>query len=303
MTAILGAGNRDVCVLVSDRRMTAGATLVDDASNKAALLVVSDAHVAVAFTGLGATHPEALQRHAPAKPNEFLTSQWMLEALAAAAPPEHEIDPLIDRFATAATERFRRLFVQAADKRTEFVFVGFVERDGRALPSSWTVTNIPHDEPLPQPTFTVQRDIDQCFAIAAGKVSAIDPALQNRLFAATCEQRPADALVSLAVHAIERAAEHSPAVGPDSTSIMVPARPSATCVSRYHSSTVSHVIHGVSHVDARGGEHLTVLTMTPEHEVHAADGTPFPLTVPRVGRNVPCPCGSGRKFKRCHGRR
>jgi preprotein translocase subunit SecA len=21
----------------------------------------------------------------------------------------------------------------------------------------------------------------------------------------------------------------------------------------------------------------------------------------RVGRNDPCPCGSGRKFKRCHG--
>jgi hypothetical protein len=24
--------------------------------------------------------------------------------------------------------------------------------------------------------------------------------------------------------------------------------------------------------------------------------------VPRVGRNDPCPCGSGRKYKRCHGR-
>jgi preprotein translocase subunit SecA len=24
--------------------------------------------------------------------------------------------------------------------------------------------------------------------------------------------------------------------------------------------------------------------------------------VPRVGRNEPCPCGSGKKFKLCHGR-
>ena len=23
-------------------------------------------------------------------------------------------------------------------------------------------------------------------------------------------------------------------------------------------------------------------------------------TPPRVGRNEPCPCGSGKKFKRCH---
>jgi preprotein translocase subunit SecA len=23
---------------------------------------------------------------------------------------------------------------------------------------------------------------------------------------------------------------------------------------------------------------------------------------PKVGRNDPCPCGSGKKFKQCHGR-
>jgi len=23
---------------------------------------------------------------------------------------------------------------------------------------------------------------------------------------------------------------------------------------------------------------------------------------PKIGRNDPCPCGSGRKFKQCHGR-
>jgi len=24
--------------------------------------------------------------------------------------------------------------------------------------------------------------------------------------------------------------------------------------------------------------------------------------VPRVGRNDPCPCGSGKKYKACHGK-
>jgi preprotein translocase subunit SecA len=27
-----------------------------------------------------------------------------------------------------------------------------------------------------------------------------------------------------------------------------------------------------------------------------------PSEVPRVGRNDPCPCGSGKKYKHCHGR-
>jgi len=32
------------------------------------------------------------------------------------------------------------------------------------------------------------------------------------------------------------------------------------------------------------------------------DETTMPLEVPRVGRNEPCPCGSGKKYKQCHGK-
>ncbi|OHE86376.1 MAG: hypothetical protein A2579_00560 [Lysobacterales bacterium RIFOXYD1_FULL_69_11] len=28
---------------------------------------------------------------------------------------------------------------------------------------------------------------------------------------------------------------------------------------------------------------------------------PSPRATPKVGRNDPCPCGSGKKFKQCHG--
>ena len=30
--------------------------------------------------------------------------------------------------------------------------------------------------------------------------------------------------------------------------------------------------------------------------------TPYTREQPKVGRNQPCPCGSGKKFKHCHGR-
>jgi len=33
----------------------------------------------------------------------------------------------------------------------------------------------------------------------------------------------------------------------------------------------------------------------------AAPAAPFVRAVPKVGRNEPCPCGSGRKYKHCHG--
>jgi preprotein translocase subunit SecA len=31
------------------------------------------------------------------------------------------------------------------------------------------------------------------------------------------------------------------------------------------------------------------------------DAPPFIRNLPKVGRNEPCPCGSGRKYKHCHG--
>jgi preprotein translocase subunit SecA len=49
----------------------------------------------------------------------------------------------------------------------------------------------------------------------------------------------------------------------------------------------------------RAGSHLS-----PEPEVSSSlgpIGRPAAATVPEVGRNDPCPCGSGRKYKKCHG--
>jgi preprotein translocase subunit SecA len=38
------------------------------------------------------------------------------------------------------------------------------------------------------------------------------------------------------------------------------------------------------------------------HGVHAASAAPVAGSVPKVGRNDPCPCGSGKKYKQCHGK-
>jgi preprotein translocase subunit SecA len=41
----------------------------------------------------------------------------------------------------------------------------------------------------------------------------------------------------------------------------------------------------------------------PDTELRTAAplAAPFVRQMPKVGRNEPCPCGSGRKFKHCHG--
>jgi len=48
-------------------------------------------------------------------------------------------------------------------------------------------------------------------------------------------------------------------------------------------------------------QHADASSAAPEPAA-AAEATTFVREQPKVGRNEPCPCGSGKKFKQCHGK-
>jgi hypothetical protein len=59
------------------------------------------------------------------------------------------------------------------------------------------------------------------------------------------------------------------------------------------------IVHKL-HKDAQGLG--TATSEKPVHEAHKdaqSAPTPFRRETPKVGRNEPCPCGSGQKYKRC----
>ena len=43
-------------------------------------------------------------------------------------------------------------------------------------------------------------------------------------------------------------------------------------------------------------------SVSSESRRNADSGVPGTAPMPKAGRNEPCPCGSGRKFKNCHGK-
>ena len=44
-------------------------------------------------------------------------------------------------------------------------------------------------------------------------------------------------------------------------------------------------------------------SLNPESQAQAAPAEkPYTRNKPKIGRNAPCPCGSGKKYKQCHGR-
>ena len=51
--------------------------------------------------------------------------------------------------------------------------------------------------------------------------------------------------------------------------------------------------HALEHGHSHGHHH--------HHDEDDEPQEPFVRAEPKVGRNDPCPCGSGKKFKKCHG--
>ena len=72
------------------------------------------------------------------------------------------------------------------------------------------------------------------------------------------------------------------------------------------------VIRIISNVSVKPPEETQTLYEAPkEQHMHYSsaksvpaetpDNAPAKRAAPKVGRNEPCPCGSGKKYKRCHG--
>ena len=62
---------------------------------------------------------------------------------------------------------------------------------------------------------------------------------------------------------------------------------------RYQHADYEEALAMANGDDGNGGDTATQRAQGP---------TPFVRGGEKIGRNDPCPCGSGRKYKQCHGR-
>ncbi len=293
--------NREHTVLVSDRRLTRDGVLVEE-SNKAATLICRDARVAVAFTGL-------------AQQGDFRTNRWLLEALSSSAGPDFLVEPIIARFRERANCDLDSVRVKnPADKRLSIAIAGYVYDEAVPRCYCWLISNFekwgspPRREPgdFEVSSYRAQHPGDQdCYALFIAGTDVVSDDAVASMRTLLKEQRPAGALVGKAIEVL-RATADSPKsegrIGKQCTSIVLPSDPSKAAEVEYHAVTTTHMLHGVSHVEARGGEFGVYVIADPEIEYRNASGAPGLLAIPKVGRNQPCPCRSGKKYKRCHGR-
>jgi hypothetical protein len=305
MTLIIGLANKHQVILISDRRLSSNGKVVEDESNKASTFVCRDARLAVAFTGL-------------AKTGRFLTSRWILDALQESAKPDYMMKPTIARFCDLATRDFAKINnVRKQDKRLSIVLAGYCYDEDPPRCYYYLISNFEgFDDKHPAlavasdkfTSYCVREtrpsDIPPVLLFAAGEYTGLNQNHNNTLLTLLRENRPPQALVDKGVEILRDVAKSNKSrntIGKQCTSIVLPSDPKATPLGNYHSFKPTHKTYLPSHIVARGAEGGSFIIDSPEFHVEDSSGNPEILNVPKVRRNWPCPCGSGKKYKKCHG--
>jgi hypothetical protein len=141
------------------------------------------------------------------------------------------------------------------------------------------------------------------FVVAGGTTRGIPSGSMLQLRRLVTEKRPPRALVDKAVEVIQAAAD-APAsgdkVGKQCTSIVLPEDPAKPGQVEYHSANLARQVFLPDYIrtyEAQGGGYGALIIRSEGFALEDEAGNRIIVQVPKVGRNKPCPCGSGRKYK------
>ncbi len=303
MTFILSLGNNKQVIQISDRRLSYNGRLVDDESNKCGVLFCLNARMAFGYTGL-------------ARFGDFNTPNWLLKALHDSALPDYTIGEILERLKNNATNTFMtNSALKSANKkfkRLSIMFSGYLNLDGYIKQGFAVLSNYQNfennissleaydefsihyssaREGVETPTL-VQR---------VGNYSAMTDHDIDELRNLLLQNKPSSAIIGKAVSLVRDLADRSQSkgtIGKQLTSICIKSDMNFGVESNYYSEYEKRETYMPALVYLLPTQHMTVDNISIEP---VDDDTPS-LSIPIVGRNQPCPCGSKKKYKHCHGK-
>ncbi len=241
MTLILTLGNRDRFVQVSDRRLSAGTTVVDDDSGKAGILDCDDARLLFGYSELAGA-------------GAFRTQRWLLSSLLDCAPPDFFAQPILERLRAKLTEEFATnpaiLNIPPSQRRLSVMFSGFLHRgESPPLHVGAILTNFQHfpsgrDHAVPWPHFEAMYEMEQRPTKASTSYVqriGIWPLVGEREIGALrwllSERQPSAAVVGRTIQLFRRVAadrRSGHAVGGRLSVVVLPANPATQPESGYY---------------------------------------------------------------------
>lgn len=306
MTLLMSLFGNDYTILVSDRRLTSGSKIQDDEYNKAATIVLEDATLACAFTGLATF-------------GNFSTQEWLLDGLFDSAPPDFLSIPTLNRFKEKISLQFSNYKdlqkLSLDSKKLAILFVGYHFTKTDSYPVGAIITNFsgfsgPNDLPFQPNDFVLRKIIVNSASTRVGyagawgavKDSDIKP-LNDMLIAG---KRP-NAVLNMVVKVFDdislRSSSHDK-VGRQLNSITIYANRYTPSESQYHVKKSSPIFYQSNIAILKSNMQF----MTKKGMVFTSniEGEPIldspPIVVPKVHRNAQCPCGRKVRYRNCHGR-
>ena len=192
------------------------------------------------------------------------------------------------------------------------MFSGFINLDGTAKPGCAILSNYHNFSNSKQFDETVE---EFNISYSSAKEGELNPTLVQRVgnwLAMTDKDiddlrellflgKPSQAIVGKALEVVRDIADRPKSagtIGKQLTSILIHKDPNLAVNSSYSTDLVKPETYMPALVYLKPGMHMTVDNIS----LRPAEEDTLPISVPKVRRNAPCPCGSNKKFKHCHGK-
>lgn len=284
--------------------MSSNGRLIEDESNKCGIVFCPDARLAFGYTGL-------------ARYGSFKTIEWLIKALCDSGPPTFIAQDIIERLRENATKTFlEHPSLQRAsrvDKKLTIMFSGYiygsgVPQQGYAILSNYVNLETYYQYDVTQDDFRVRfyKEIDVAnnptLIQRVGNWSGIRDEDIYMLRQMLTEQKPRNAILNVGVDFIRELASRGKSansIGKQLTSICIPSDLRESSITDYHSNSVRRETYMPAQVFLFPDRHGAISNISIKP---VEDDTP-PMSVPKVSKNAPCPCGSKLRYKSCHGKR
>ena len=296
MTLILALANEEYVIQVADRRLSHNGQLIDDESNKSGYLISDDSKMLFGFTGL-------------AEYGTFKTRRWILDTLSKSK--SNHIREIYEEFRENATAYFNSHIpikkIPRAHKRLSIMFTGFVEHGliGNCIITNYQDFNSFTDAHECFDDFRVYAKIsnvdtlsETTFVQRIGSWRAMTDSDERDLRVMLSDKKPRKAVENKAVSLVRKMSDRTSAGGTIGKQINCISleKSSESPISQYYSTELKSELYLADMIDLRADTHKIQISDI-KLEVQGVS-----ISIPKVGRNHPCPCGSGLKYKKCHGR-
>lgn len=301
MTLVMALINSDQCIQISDRRLSSNGKLISDEQNKAGIMHCDNARLIYGFSGL-------------AYYKGHITQNWILDNLNESAVNDFQAIEILRKFGKNASKYFQTEKVlkkiSIKDKALSILFSGYLyhhnpPKQCYAIITNQKLSGVPcEDYDLFKGYYFIEKNEPEKNVTAIERIGwplGMKEAHIGALRALLEKKAPAEGLVGKAVEVMHEIADDPVSKGTigKQLNVVVMHRDASKPVnSQYVSKKCSFVqySHDLALLHKNGN------TLLKDFKIESVDIDAPPLVVPKVGRNVPCPCGSGKKYKRCHGK-